>query len=438
MTASDLLAAFRDGRDDPRDVLDRSLDRLHSCEIELNAFAAVLADSAREAAKISSARWREGRARPLEGIPVAIKDMIDVEGAPTGWGTKAAPPVVAERDAIAVARLRAAGAVIVGKTNCLEYAYGVAHPEVGQTNNPFDPARTAGGSSGGSAAAVAAGIVPIALGTDTGGSIRIPAAYCGIAGMKPTYGLVPTEGVFPLSWSLDHVGPLAATIMDLHLTLTVLSGKEVNDAPSSGSLRLGLVRNHFPADPANAAVAELARSALGDVRGAVLEEIHIPSLADANGALMDILLPEASVIHRDLLRQNPEGYAGGTRAQIEAGFHIPATAYAMARRRGAEIADDLDRALRGVDALVSPAVPFVAPTSDPEIGGEGDSEMLASGFSNLTGHPSVVIPVGFVDGLPVGLQITGRRGADADLLALAARLEAGVDDARGPELGSPR
>ncbi len=158
---------------------------------------------------------RQGLDRgPLHGVPVAIKDLIDIAGQPTSYATRAVDPVLATQDADLIIRLREAGAVFLGKTNLLEFAYGIAHPDVGQTNNPFDTRRTSGGSSGGSTALVAAGVVPLSVGTDTGGSIRIPAAYCGIVGHKPTYGTVSTKGVFPLSWSLDHAGPLARSVAD--------------------------------------------------------------------------------------------------------------------------------------------------------------------------------------------------------------------------------
>ena len=363
---------------------------------------------------------------PLHGVLVAVKDLIEVGGAPTGYGTKAVEPRLADTDATLVARLRAAGAIVLGKTNLLEYAYGVAHPGIGQTNNPLDATRTAGGSSGGSAAAVAAGIVPLAVGTDTGGSIRIPAAYCGIVGVKPTRGLVPLDGVFPLSWSLDHAGPLAACVADAALMLGSMAAREMPlGAVSPDRLRLGVVRSHFPADPSNAGVAELVDRVLERLagNGVTRVEVDIPGLASANAALVEILLPEASAIHRDPFARNPDGYAEGTRRQIEAGFETRAVDYVLALRARETLRDAVTAALETVDALVSPSVPFVAPREDPEISSAGDGEMLASGFANLTGHPSVSVPVGSLAGLPVGLQLTGRLGRDAELLSVALAIE---------------
>jgi len=423
ITAGALLADYAAGHRTPSEVVAAALERLASQEPALNAFAHVRAEAA--LAEAATKAIRAGAALPpLHGIPVAVKDLVEIAGEPTGWGTRARPPEIARRDATLVARLRAAGAIIIGKTNLLEFAYGVAHPDIGQTNNPHDPSRTAGGSSGGSAAAVAAGIVPMAVGTDTGGSIRIPAAYCGIVGMKPSYGLVPLRGVFPLSWSLDHAGPLAASVDDAARMLAVLSGRPIplfdRTAP-----RLGVLDQHFGVDPQNAPVREATEAALAKLAaaGAKIVRLRLPGLDAANAALVDILRPEASVIHDDLIRANRAGYAPGTAAQIEAGFELPAVALVRARQAQAAIRAEVDRALTKVDALVSPSVPFVAPHEDPDITAEGDSEMLASGFANLTGHPSVSLPSGKVGQLPVGLQLTGRRGADAALLSIAKWIE---------------
>lgn len=423
-----LAARYRDGSLTPEQAVEAALARMAEVEPALNAVACDMADAARSEAAMRGAELRAGTDRgPLHGVPVAIKDLIDVAGSPVGYGTRAHPPRIADVDAALVANLRAAGAVILSKTNLLEYAYGVAHPQVGQTNNPHDPARTAGGSSGGSAALVAAGVLPLAVGTDTGGSIRIPAAYCGIVGLKPSFGLVPLDGVFPLAQSLDHAGPLTRTVTDAALLLAAMSGQAMplRDL-AAGDLRIGVLRAQFPAEAQNAPVGALVEDVLAGLaaRGAQLWEVTIPALEEATARLMTILMPEASVIHRELLPMNPEGYAPGTRRQIEDGFAIPATTYLMAKAFQAQLADRVEAAFDGVDVLVSPAVPFVAPFEDPEIADGADSELLASAFSNVTGHPSVSIPCGTVDGLPVGLQLTGRRGHDAALLSAARRIEA--------------
>lgn len=420
-----LSAGYRSGALTPVDVVEAALARLLLLEPALNAFADPMMESARSQARQATDDIIAGRALgPLHGIPVAIKDLIEVAGAPTGYGSRVKPPRLATRDALLVTRLRAAGAVILGKTNLLEYAYGIAHPDIGQTNNPHDPTRTAGGSSGGSAAAVAAGIVPLAIGTDTGGSIRIPAAYCGIVGLKPTYGLVPLDGVFPLSQSLDHAGPLARTVGDAAMLLSVLSGTS-QTASTALPRRVGLLRGHFSSTETGQAVTAHVRAVIDRLSAAGVEirDINLPGLARANAALVDILHPEASLIHEGLLALNPAGYAPGTRAQIEAGFHTTAVAYLRAKAFQTDLRDEVERAFCEVDLLVSPSVPFVAPHEDPLIADGEDSEMLASGFANVTGQPSLSLPCGQIGGLPVGLQLTAAFGQDARLLAHAGAIE---------------
>ena len=426
-SVADLAAAYRDGSRSSVEVVDEALSRIDRLEPSLNAFAHRMADEARAEARQRGAELRAGRdLGPLHGIPVAIKDLIEVSGVPTGYGSKVEPPRTATRDAALVARLRAAGAVILGKTNLLEYAYGIAHPLIGQTNNPHDPGRTAGGSSGGSAVAVAAGIVPLAVGTDTGGSIRIPAAYCGIVGMKPSFGLVPLDGVFPLSWSLDHAGPLARSVADAALLLAALSGRPMPPVPSRlRGLRVGILSRHVSATPVGRAVTACFRRAVEMLRaaGADLSQVDPPGLDRANPALMTLLLPEAAVIHRRLLALNPGGYAPATRARIEAGAQVPAMDYIAARQMQDDLRATVETGFAEVDLLISPTVPFVAPAEDPDLDDGTDSEMLASGLANLTGHPALSLPCGRVDGLPVGMQITAPLHADARLLSLAAAVE---------------
>ena len=223
---------YRDGSLSPVEVTGLCLERIAAHDPELNAFLSVLTASRRWSRPASAeAELRAGRDRgPLHGIPVAVKDLMAIAGVPTRFGADPIFEEVPERDAAMVRHLRAAGAVIVGKTNLLEFAYGAVNPRVGQTNNPWNPERTSGGSSGGSAAAVAAGLCYAAVGTDTAGSIRIPAAYCGVAGLKPTYGLVDLDGVSLLSWSLDHAGPIARSCADAAAMLAGLTGRPVRGA----------------------------------------------------------------------------------------------------------------------------------------------------------------------------------------------------------------
>lgn len=426
LSIAELGERFRDGRLTPLAFVQQALERLAQLEPQLNAFAdpmasVALADAERRTHELASGL----DLGPLHGIPIAIKDLIDVEGVPTSFGTRARAPQLALRDAELVRRLRAAGAVILGKTNLLEYAYGVAHPAIGQTNNPHDPTRTSGGSSGGSAAAVAAGIVPLAIGTDTGGSIRIPASYCGIVGLKPSFGLVSLDGVFPLSWTLDHAGPLARSVADAAIGLMAIAD-EVRMSPHDiAGLRIGLIERHFGSHEITPGVREALDAALAKLKhnGAVLVDIGISGLSEVTADLQTILHPEASAIHNALLKQDPLGYAPATRRQLEDGYKTTAVDYLLAMRRREIFRTLVEATFDQVDVLASPSVPFVAPFEDPRMEDGEEGEMLSSGFANLSGHPSISIPIGMSEGLPVGLQLTGRLGQDGQLLAMAEAIE---------------
>lgn len=439
MSIRQIREAYRDGSLTPVDVVAESLERLENLEPDLNAVAyAMGASAAEEAERLTVELETGGDLGPLHGIPVAIKDIIDIRNIPTGFGSRVRRPAIAARDAEIVKRLREAGAIILGKTNLLEYAYGIAHPDIGQTNNPHDTGRTSGGSSGGSAAVVSAGIVPLAVGTDTGGSIRIPAAYCGIVGLKPSFGLVPLGGVFPLSWSLDHAGPIARSVEDAALMLSCLAGEPFPlSPPSVEGLRIGVVRYHAESPELTPAVARSFREALSrlEARGAIIRSIDIPELASANAALRQVLLPEASLIHAQLLAENPGGYAPRTRSQIEAGFTLTAVDYLRAQDFRQRLRRAVEESFLDVDVLLSPSVPFAAPIEDPEfVEDESEGEMLSSGFANMTGQPSICLPCGMDGHLPVGLQLTGTFGGDQRLLQIALGVEDALGAYRRPDL----
>lgn len=438
-TVAELGAAYRSGRATPVEVAEAALVRLEALEPKLNAVIEPMAVQALAAAEVATRELQAGQDRgPLHGIPVAIKDLIDVAGVPTTYATKAVEPMMPERDAALVAKLREAGAVPLGKTNLLEFAYGIVHPEIGQTNNPWDVARTSGGSSGGSAALVAAGVLPLSVGTDTGGSIRIPASYCGIVGLKPSYGLVSTDGVFPLSWSLDHAGPLARTVADAAAGLTGLTGRPMALAqrPLAG-LRVGLVTAHLDSPLVTPGVQEVAAAAVERLgrAGARLIPVSVPEIAAVNEGLMTVLLPEAALVHEQIHACNPNGYAPGTRAQIEAAAGISGVDYVRAQRLRDRLRAAVEALFVEVDVLLSPAVSFVAPEEDPALEGEGgDGEMLSSGLANMTGHPALSLPCGLSAGLPVGLQLIGPLHRDAELLSSAASIEAGLGFSARPDI----
>ncbi len=434
-----LGSAFRSGSVTPLQIAEAALARAETLEPRLNAIIDNMREPALAAAAAATRELQAGRDRgTLHGVPVAIKDLIDVAGVPTTYATRAVDSAIPARDAVLVQRLREAGAVPLFKTNLLEFAYGVAHPAIGQTNNPWDTTRTSGGSSGGSAALVAAGVVPLAVGTDTGGSIRIPAAYCGIVGIKPSYGMVSTDGVFPLSWSLDHAGPLARSVRDAAALLRGLTGQvlALSERPIEG-LRIGLVASHLASPLVTPGVRETVAAALDRLGrcGAILSKVDIPELDAVNHGLMTVLLPEAALIHEKIHAARPHGYAPGTRKQIEAGWKVSGVDYVRAQRLRIRLTRAVETLFGTVDVLLSPAVAFVAPEQDPALEDEdGDGEMLSSGLANMTGHPALSLPCGFSEGLPVGLQLIGPAGRDGELLAAAAAVERCLDVRAKPAL----
>lgn len=363
---------------------------------------------------------RRAASGPLAGRPVAVKDIIAVEGLPTRCGSPSTSDAPARQDAALVGRLRAAGAEVFATAQCLEFAAGFANPRVGDTRNPRDPARTSGGSSGGSAALVAAGVCDLAIGTDTGGSIRIPAAYCGVVGLKPTYGLVPTDGVFPLAPSLDHAGTLTATAADSIDLLQAIAGP-LAALPAVGVPVVGVLSAQLADPSVTPEVREAVQLALDRLAAAgwQLREVKPPWLAEPQRweeALTVIVAREAATSHAGL---DTSQYAAGTRALLALGATVTPEQYASARAAQAELSTAVGETLSGVDALAGPTVGYCAPEQDPPFGtGDDNAEGRFTGPYNLTGHPAVSIPVP-APGLPVGLQLAGRRDGDLALLELA-------------------
>lgn len=428
LSVRELAEGYRSRAFSPVDVCLQAQERLFAWEPRLNAFITPMTDAVLEqAAQAAKALNRGEDLGPLHGIPVAIKDIIDVAGTETSYASKAVLPKMAANDAECVRRLRAAGAIIFGKTNLLEFAAGIAHPDFGQTNNPFDPTLTAGGSSGGSAAAVAAGIVPLAIGTDTGGSVRAPAAYCGITGFKPSFGILPLQGVFPLSPSLDHLGVLARSVEDAAVLFDALtmSRHDVTQTAFVSDLRLGIVSNQWNHRAVRPDVRRVIESARTRLEGAGIEfvTIDLPEPEEMATHLLNILMPEAAIVHQKIMAGNPAGYAPGTRDLLSAGMQIPATTYIEATRHQKALQRQLADCLGAVDALIAPTIPFVAPASDPALSADGDDEIIALAHGNLTGAPTVTIACGKNGVLPVGLQLTGQFKGDRDLLRTAAMVE---------------
>ena len=362
----------------------------------------------------------------LHGAVVAVKDNIDLRGVVTTNSSTVGVPAPAEHDATVVARLRAAGAELLCKTNLLEYAAGSVNPAYGMTFNPRDITRTSGGSSGGSAALVAAGVCDRALGSDTGGSIRIPAAYCGIVGLKPTFGLVPLAGVFPLSPTCDHVGTLTRTVEQTVTLLGAMASVTFSQRPVEG-LRIGVLRRQLDDPDLTGVVRARVLDGLESLRAAGFElvDVDVPELELVDAALGSIVLKEAYDIHRELLEREGDRYGAGTRALLEAGAGIDDDRYRAGLADRERIATAFERVFEQVAVLAGPTAPFVAPPEDPAFGEpEGEVEGRFTSPYNLTGSPAISLPCGIAEGnLPAGLQLAARVNDDELLLSVARAYE---------------
>jgi len=407
-----------DGSISAVDLLEACLARIATRDAEIRAWVHVDEAGARAVARERHAEAGAGRIRgPLHGVPVGIKDIFHVSGMTTTCGAAPAFHVSATEDAAAVARLRAAGAIILGKAHTTEFAYF----EPGPTRNPWNTAHTPGGSSSGSAAAVAARMAPLALGTQTVGSVLRPAAYCGVVGFKGTHGLIPTEGVVPLAWSLDHVGVFARAVADVALTASVLAGRPLTGAaarPPRLALAPELVDRATPETAAEvrAAAARLARA------GAIIEEVKLPSFAGVHAAGREVLEVEASAYHEELYRVHAAAYRPRTRELIAGGLARPAVAYARAQRARLAFREEVMPLLATHDALLSPTAPAPA----PEGLATGDPWFCAPW--SFAGAPACSLPSGVSAlGLPHAVQLVAAAERDAELLAVAAWCERVLD-----------
>ena len=414
-----------------------ALERVAELNPVLNAFVAVFEASAMEQAKALDEELRVGKSRgPLHGRPISLKDLIDVEGVPTTAASRVRAGHTARKDAIVVTRLREAGAVIIGKTNLHEFALGTTSDEsaFGPVRNPRDTSRSPGGSSGGSAAAVAADMGWASIGTDTGGSIRIPAAACGIVGLKPTFGEVPTVGVVPLSVSLDHVGPLAKNVSDAWAIYDVLAGSTL-PPPSPRSIdniRLGRLGGYFleTLDEDVRARFEEAMSRLSDA-GASIVNVDAGRLPDIPATYLNVALPEAFAYHAEALKSVPEEFGQNVRSRLEMGARISRDDYVQAQAERARMREAVDRALSHCDVLVLPTLPIPPQRIGATTALVGSAEqplrpltLRLTQLFNLTGHPAISLPCGETrTGLPCGLQLVGRRQRTPELLQISVSCE---------------
>lgn len=445
MPATEIASAFAAKTLSPVELLSALLDRIGKHDPRINAFIRLDAEAAMEAARAAELEIARGRIRgPLHGIPVGIKDIIDVAGLPTTAHSKILVDNVAKADAAVIAKLRQAGAIIIGKLSTHEFAIGGPSFDL-----PFPPARNPwnrdhhpGGSSSGSGAGVCAGFFPLALGTDTAGSVRNPASACGIVGLKPTYGLVSRRGVFPLSFTLDHVGPMTRTVADNALLLDAIAGHDPADPGSAATaahgfgrlldrgvrnLRIGFVR-HFherdmPAHPEVAAGLEEVCRVL-QAEGAQVQTITLPDLNEFAGINRVILCSEAWSIHAPWLQERPGDYGQLARRRLLPGAFMTAGDYVGAQRRRAQVIAAVQDRLRDYDVLMcASSMDPASRIEDAKETGRTYPRQARAPF-NVTGHPAVAMMAGLAsNGLPVSVQFVGRYFHDATVLQVAAAYE---------------
>lgn len=433
LTLADAAGAIRAKDLSPVELTDSVLTRAEAVEGRLHAFVGILAERARAEATRAAREIAAGRPRgPLHGVPVGLKDLIDVKGLATTASSAVRADHVADEDSAVAARAADAGAVLVGKTHTHEFAYGLTTP---QTRNAWDAGRVAGGSSGGSAVAVAAGAATFALGTDTGGSIRVPAALNGVVGLKPTYDLLPREGVTSLSWSLDHVGPLTRTVEDADLVLAALTGRDPGEPEGDlTGLRVGVPRNYY-FERVAPDVETAVRDAVDRLRdlGAELVDVEIPLTRYVKAVQWGLMVPEATAYHEGTLRATPELYAPDVRVLLEAGELLLAGDYLRARRARTLMRRAWARMLESVDVIAAPAVPLTAAPvgqesvqwADGSVESVSDSYVRLSAPANITGVPALTVPVGQDRaGLPVGMQLIGRPLGERTVLRAGRAYEA--------------
>ena len=419
-------------------VTEECFRRIEADNPSLNAFIRVMGDEALQQAREADQELAAGTDRgPLHGVPISIKDLLDIRGIPTTAASRVREGHVAERDAATIAHLRQAGAVFIGKTNLHEFAFGTTNEDsaFGPARNPRDPSRSPGGSSGGSAASVAAGMALATIGTDTGGSIRIPAAACGIVGLKPSFGEVSIDGVVPLSRTLDHIGPLAQTVTDAALLYHALMG-DPNGLPPAPmplhGLKLAVPRKYF-CDLLDDVVRARFEEALDRLRtaGVRIDDIEIHHAADIAPVYLHIVMADAAAYHAATLETMPEKYTTPVRLRLEMGRYVLGEDYVRALAGRERLTREVDAALADHDALILPTLPIPAPligAATVQVGATAEPVRnvmlrLTQPF-NVTGHPAISIPSGLSkDTMPCAVQLVGRRMQTDALLRVAVGCE---------------
>ena len=462
LTVSELGGLIQSRQLSPVDLTRSYLERIEHLNPTLGAYITVMSETAVGEAQSAEEEIGRGTYRgPMHGIPVAIKDIIYTEGVLTSAGSRVLADHVPDYDSTIVERLRAAGAILLGKLNLSEFAVGgtIDHP-FGTPRNPWDLNRSAGGSSSGSGVAVAGGLCAGALGSDTGGSIRGPSAFCGIVGLRPTYGRVTRHGVVPMSWSLDTVGPMTRTVEDCAIMLQAIAGRDERDSSSSSesvpdyvgaltgrdAIRVAIPSAAFEYEGLDAEVRTCVMSAVDSLAelGADVDEVRLPVSAQSGAVFLATADVDAATFHLDWLKTRGDLYDWSTRTRLESAVLTPATTYLRAQRARTLIRNEMMSALEDHDVIVLPASPTLAPpiaqsTGSPGGYYQGRLDLGRRQYTSpaaLAGLPAISVPCGFSDsGLPIGVQIIGRPFAEDDLLNIAYRYEqaAGWIDRRAPD-----
>lgn len=447
LSVAEAAAEIAAKRLSPVELTQAYLDRIAAVNPAINAYITVTADSALAQAKQAEAEIARGDYKgPFHGMPIALKDLFDTKGIRTTGGSKIMADRVPTEDGVVVSMLNDAGAVLLGKLNMHEFAFGITNvnPHYGPARNAWDTDRITGGSSGGSGTATAAGLCAAALGSDTGGSIRIPAGLCGIVGLKPTYGRVSKRGVLPLSMSLDHVGPMTRTAEDAALMLQVIAGHDAQDPTSTDILvpsytsdlgrgikgmRIGVLRGNYvlPMDADMERALAESINTLRDLGAVGTDPLELPYIEDALPANITIISSEAATFHQANMDERPGDYGEDVFGRLSIGRDHPATAYIAARNTQRRLQEQLLDSLGNFDALLTPMLPLGAPPigqNDVLVGGKTiDVRAAVTRYTqpfNLTGFPAISVPCGFTDdGLPIGFQLAGKPFEEATLLRIA-------------------
>jgi len=441
LTISSALESLHEGKTSPQELAEACHRQIERLNPTLNAFITVI--DPQDALNAQLLPTNQPSTNELRDIPIAVKDLFDTAGIRTTAGSKFFAENIPEQDAFVVEKLKRAGALIIGKTNTHEIALGVTgnNPHYGTAHNPWDTSRIPGGSSSGSAIAVATSMVLGAVGTDTGGSIRIPASLCGVVGFKPTFGRVSTRGVFPLSWNLDHVGPLTTCVQDAALMMQVISPYDpldpasikmlAGDYPSrllddikGRKIALGVGEFIETSDPEILEAVHEAAKVFESI-GCKIQQVDVSWMRDAGLANVTMIRADGAAVHRERLKEHPDWFGEDIRRRLEDGAKTSSTEYVLARRTQAEIRKRCEQFFESYDFLITPTTPIAAPTIEGHDAVEQAAQLTRfTAPFNLTGLPALSLPCGFTkEGLPIGLQIVSHACADAKVLNAGYALE---------------